>query len=118
MGNGQMRLAEIASTERRSRGIRAPAKAGMEGWVGPVMLTLLFLMGSAYLAFGGTIEASSPLAPKTSIAVVALEPASVGSTPRNEKVSGSPPEPTPYFPAGYTNRGRDGDGNIKTYEHD
>ena len=37
---------------------------------------------------------------------------------RNEKASGSSAEPTDYLPAGYVNRGRDGGGNVVTYEHD
>ncbi len=41
-----------------------------------------------------------------------------GRALRRENRAGSSAEPTDYFPSGYVNRGRDGDGNVMTYEHD
>jgi hypothetical protein len=44
--------------------------------------------------------------------------ADAGGGSLREEASSSAAEPTDYFPAGYVNRGRDGDGNVMTYEHD
>ena len=119
-GKRYMSLKQIASTSGRREGVRATPKAAMEGWAGPSILILLLLASLVYVVFGGTfaLEASPVPEPKTSIAGPAAKSADVGGAPRNEKASGSSAGPTDYFPAGYVNRGRDGDGNVMTYEHD
>ena len=71
-----------------------------------------------YIVFGGTYEVAAAPEAETSIAAIASELADAGAARRNEKASGSYAESNDYFPAGYVNRGRDGDGNVVTYDHD
>lgn len=118
-GKRYMSVKEIAWAARRREGIRATLKAAMEAWAEPAgILILLFLASLVYVASGGTYEVVSALEAKTSIAAPAAKPADAGGAPRNEKASSGPAKPSDYFPAGYVNRGRDGDGNVMTYEHD
>lgn len=100
--------------------IGAPLKAAMKAWAALGILMLLFLASLAYGAFGGTFafEASPIPESETSIASVPATTGDVGGAPINEKASSGSVQTTEYFPAAYPNRGRDGDGNVMTYEHD
>lgn len=108
---------EDASTATRRDGIRATCKAAM-GTAGSGVFLLLFLASVGYLVFGGAYEVVSAPKAEASITRVAAKPADAGGAPRNEKASSGPATSSDYFPAGYVNRGRDGDGNVMTYEHD
>ena len=90
----------------------------MWAWAGHGIVILMFLATCAYVAFGRTLKASSALHAEALLSTVAGRAAAAGVASRNEEVLGSSPEPTDYFPAGYVNQGRDGDGNVNTYEHD
>lgn len=90
----------------------------MTGWTGSVILVTLFLASAAYVVFGGAYEMASSPEAAISIVAVALEPANGGRASRTQYAFGSSAEPTDYFPAGYVARGREGDGNVTTYEHD
>jgi hypothetical protein len=115
-----MSTKEIATTAKRREGIHATLKAATEAWAGPGILILLFLASLAYVAFGGTLalEASPVFEPETPIAELAVITADTGGALRRENLAGSSAEPADYFPSGYVNRGRDGEGNVMTYEHD
>jgi hypothetical protein len=80
------------------------------------VLVLLFLASVIYLVFQGGFDAVS--SPRAKSPAVAAKPADAGGAQRNESASGGPAASPDYFPAGYVNRGRDGDGNVMTYEHD
>jgi hypothetical protein len=83
------------------------------------ILILLVLVSLAYVAASvGKHEASSALEPKPSIAAVVVKPPAGGGALRTGNASGASPAPSGYFPSGYVNQGRDGDGNVMTYEHD
>jgi hypothetical protein len=82
------------------------------------ILVLLFLASVIYLVFQGGFDAVSSPKAKSPIAAVAAKPAAAGGAQRNERAASGPATPPDYFPAGYVNRGRDGDGNVMTYEHD
>jgi len=88
------------------------------GGAGLVVLVLLFAASVVYVLFGGAFAETWALDVDTSTKVLVADPAKVGSVPLKEKISGKSAEVTDYFPAAYPKRGRDGDGNVKTYEHD
>jgi len=113
-----MNINEIASTAGPRNRMRATPKIAMGAWARPGIPVLLLLASLAYVAFGGGFEPSSAVEAKTRIAAVAPKPADAGGGSLREEASSSAAEPTDYFPAGYVNRGRDGDGNVMTYEHD
>ena len=92
MTKRHMSTTELASPATRRKGIRATLMTAMTGGAGLGILVLLFLASVGYFVFGGA--------------------------PRNERASSAPVAPSDYFPATYGNRGRDGDGNVMTYEHD
>ena len=119
-GTRYIKMKQIGSTARRREGKRAALEAAMKAWTGPGILILLFLASLAYVAFGGTIalEASPLPEPETAIAEAAVITADAGGALPREHLAGSSAEPADYFPSGYANRGRDGDGNVMTYEHD
>lgn len=117
-GTRYMNVNESASTTLRRGWIRATPRAAMTGRAGPVILATLFLASAVYVVFGGAYEVASSPEAAISIAAVALEPASGGRASRTQHASGSSAEPTDYFPAGYLDYVRDGDGNVMTYEHD
>lgn len=112
------RMKRIAATTGRPKGIGDTAPAAMTGGAGPAILVMLFLASAAYVVFGGAYETASSPEGAISVAAAALEPADGHGAARKQNASGSSAEPTDYFPAGYVNRGRDGDGNVMTYEHD
>src|SRR5471032_1161168 len=93
------------------------AKA-MRGGMGLGILVLLFLASVGYFVLSGAYNVVASPKAETSMAAVAAKPADAGGAPRNEKASSVPATSSDYFPAGYVNRGRDGDGNVVTYEHD
>ncbi len=68
-------MKEIALAARRRRTMPAKPKAAIGGGTGRVMLVALLIASSAYVAFGGQREASSALAPETSVAWLAPKPA-------------------------------------------
>jgi hypothetical protein len=109
-------LNEIVAAAARYDGTRvAPMSTGAAGKVIWVPMALL-LASLVYVLFGGAfaIEASPLSEAQASIASATLEPANVGRA----ATSISMVQPADYFPAAYPNRGRDGDGNVMTYEHD
>jgi hypothetical protein len=120
--NGANRYAsmkEIASAARRRAGVRATRKAAMRGGAGTAVLVLLFLTSVWYVVFGGNYEVAASPEAGTSVAAAA-RPAAAGGAPRSGNVSSNYATPSEeiFFPAAYANRGRDGDGNVMTYEHD
>lgn len=116
-GKQLLRMHQSASTTVRRGSIRATPRAAMTGWTGSVILVTLFLASAAYVVFGGAYEVASSPEAAISIVAVALEPANGGRASRTQSASGSSAEPTDYFPADYVARGREGDGNVETYEH-
>jgi hypothetical protein len=92
----------------------------MRGGAGLAVLVLLFLASLGYVAFGGpfALEASPLPEPETSIAGAAVITADAGGARRNARIPASTAQAADYFPAAYSNRGRDSDGNVMTYEHD
>ena len=98
----------------------ATSKDAITRGAGLVVLALLFAASLGYVALGGAfaLEASPLAEPEVSIAKLALIAANAGGARRDETVSGSRAQPADYVPAGYGNPGRDGDGNVMTYEHD
>jgi hypothetical protein len=82
------------------------------------ILVLLFLASVGYFVLSGAFNMVSSPKAETSKAALAARPADAGGAARNETASSVPATPPDYFPAGYVNRGRDGDGNVMTYEHD
>lgn len=118
-GKRYMSMKEFASAARRREGVRATLKAAMEAWATrPGILVLLLFASSVYVAFGGMLEVVSVPKAEVSIAAVAAKPVDVGGGLRSEKILSGSAKASDYFPAGYVNRGRDGDGNVMTYEHD
>jgi hypothetical protein len=100
---------ETASTAAQDCGT-GPA---MKAWRWPGVLASLFLASTGYVVLGGAFEWPSGHESQTRITAVA-----VGDAPLNQSVSVNPETVSDYFPAAYPNRGRDGDGNVMTYEHD
>jgi hypothetical protein len=117
-GRRYIKMRQIVSTAARRERIRATLKAAMTGGTGLHILVLLLLASVGYVVFGGAYEAMSAPKAETSVAAVAAKPADAGGASRNQKASSGPATPSDYFPAGYVNRGRHGDGNVMTYEHD
>jgi hypothetical protein len=111
-----MNMMQIASTAKRCEGMYPTLKA----WAGPGILIILFVASLAYVVFGGTLalEASPVPEPDVSIAESALITVDAGRAPRIQTVSSGYAKASDYFPSSYVNRGRDGDGNAMTYEHD
>jgi len=85
-----------------------------------VVLALLFLASLAYAAMGGTfaLEASPVAEWAPARTEAAVMTADAGGALGKGNASVRAVQPADYFPAGYANRGRDGDGNVATYEHD
>ena len=109
-------LNAIAATVARLDGVNAPPKATLIGRAAFGVPIALFLGSLVYALSGGTfaIDASPLSEAHASIASATLGPANAnGTAPSNSMV-----QPADYFPAAYPNRGRDGDGNVMTYEHD
>ena len=118
MRKRQMSTTELASPAMRREAIRATLKTAMTGGAGRGILVLLFLASVGYFVLSGAYNVVASPKAETSMAAVAAKPADAGGAPRNEKASSVPATSSDYFPAGYVNRGRDGDGNVVTYEHD
>lgn len=112
-GRQYIEMNQIAPTARRRDAVHATA-----GGATLVVLPLLLVAGLVFLAFGDTLEASWAIEAETRIAALAATPAHAGVSLPRQDAAGSSAEATDYFPAGYVNRGRDGDGNVMTYEHD
>lgn len=117
-GKHCMTMTEIAPAAGRRDGIRATLKAAITGGAGFAVLVLLFLASAVYVVFGGTYEVTAAPEAGPSIAALAPKPADFGGSARNANESSANANAPDYFPAGYVNRGRDGDGNVMTYEHD
>lgn len=115
-----MSMKHIASAARRREGMNATRKAALAAWAGPGILIVLLVAALVYVALGGTLalEASPASEPDTSKVEAAVIAARAAGAPRREFLSNNSADPTDYFPSGYVNRGRDGDGNVMTYEHD
>jgi hypothetical protein len=109
---------QVASTARWPGEASATPNAAMTGSVALALLVLLFLVSTAFVVFGGAYESASTPEAAISMAADALQPGSAGGAARGDKLPRSSAEPDGYFPAAYANRGRDGDGNVMTYEHD
>ena len=108
-----------ASTTGQREGIRTTLRAAMAAWAGAGILMSLFLASLGYVVLGGAFEPSAGSEPEAQIAKFAVEPADIGrAPPRMQSASVTSAEPTDYFPAGYVDRDRDGEGNVMTYEHD
>ena len=119
-GTRYHKLKQTASTAGQREPERATREPSMKAWTAPGLLILLFLASLAYVAFGGTLalEASPAPDPGTSMAEVAVVTADASGALRREQPAGSSAQPADYFPSSYVNRGREGDGNVTTYEHD
>lgn len=108
-----MEMQQLAASARRRSALHPTAAGAML-----VVLPLLVVTGLGFLAFGDTREASWAVAAETGIAAPAATPADTGIGLPGQDAAGSSAGPTDYFPAGYVNRGADGDGNVMTYEYD
>ena len=86
----------------------------------PGVLALLFLPTLAYAATGEAFALDASLAAEweSPIAEAANITADAGGVPLRENALGAIAASADYFAAGYSNLGRDGDGNVTTYEHD
>jgi len=113
-----MNTKEIGSTAGEHAGMRATRKAAIGAWSWLSVLVLVFLASIVYVAFGGALDPSLGTEPETLHFAATAEPTGAGSAAHEKKASNSSDASTDYFPAGYVNRGRDGDGNVMTYEHD
>jgi hypothetical protein len=119
-----MSTKDIASTARQREGMRPTLKAAMKAWaesgIFVLLFVLLFLASMAYAVFGGqpALEASPAPGMEISMAEPLIITADAGEAARAKIPSGSFTAPANYFPSGYVNAGRDGDGNVMTYEHD
>lgn len=108
---------QITSAARRREAVRAAPKAATSGGAMLVVLPLLLVAALVFLAFGDTLETSWAAEAQTRAAAVAATPARAGLSLHDKNASGGSAVPADYFPAAYVNRGRDGDGNVMTYEH-
>src|SRR5471030_452899 len=119
-----MSTKDIALTATRREGMRSTLKAAMKAWaesgIFVLLFLLLFLASLAYAVFGGTpaLEASPVPGMEISMAEPLIITADAGGATRREIPSGSFTATANYFPSGYVNEGRDGDGNVMTYERD
>lgn len=108
-------------TNRIFRVIHTPFSATSgASLLGLGVLVLLFLASVAYVTLGGalTLEASPAPNRETSKAEVAVMHSVAGGASAAQGAPAGSATVSEYFPAGYVNRGRDGDGNVMTYEHD
>jgi hypothetical protein len=96
----------------------ARSTVAMTGGAGLVALVLLFLASLAYVVFGGAFAESSTIEAETQIAAVAAKPADAGGATQQEAASSAYAEVPAYSPPAAGSPGRDGDGNVMTYEHD
>jgi hypothetical protein len=115
-GNRYKSTNETASTAGRREAIRTAPQSAMAGGAGFAILLMLFLASTAYVVFGGTYELASSPEAAISVAAAVLEPADGSGAARTHHAYGSSAEPTDYFPAGYVERGRYGEGNAMTFE--
>lgn len=106
-----------ASTTGQREGMGTTLRTAMAAWAGAGILILLFLASLGYVVLGGAFEPSAGSEPEAQIAKFAVEPADVGVA-RTQSASATSAEPTDYVPAGYVDRGRDGEGDVMNYEHD
>lgn len=106
-------MQQMAAAARRRGAVHATA-----GGATLVVLPVLLVAGVVFLAFGDTLEASWAIEAETRIVALAATPAHAGVRLPGMDAARSSAEPTDYFPAGYVDRGRVGEGNVMTYEHD
>jgi hypothetical protein len=102
-------------------GLRMTPDVAAKGAAGfGIILVLLFLASLAYVAFGGKFALeTSPLPDAAdSTAEVSVTTAAASGALGKEKAPNLSAQASGYFPAAYPNRGRDGAGNILSYEHD
>ncbi len=118
LGRGYTSIKHIAPAERRSEGTDGTLKAAMKAWTGAVILLLLFVASLEYVVFGGAYAVESAPEVITSNSALAEKPADVGSPAPSENQSDRSAQPAGYFPSAYPDRGREGEGNVATYEHD
>jgi hypothetical protein len=113
-------LTHIAPAAMQREGTGAALKTAMTGRAGLTVLVLLFLASLAYVAAGGTLapEPSPIPEPASSMAELAALAAGASNAGRSEKLSGRSAQPADHLPERYAAPSRDGDGNVKTYEHD
>lgn len=91
----------------------------MTGGAGLAALVLLFLAVAGYFVFGGRYETTSTPELKSSISAFGVGPAQAGDAqPNASKISSGHATGSDYFPSAYPDRGRYGEGNVMTYEHD
>lgn len=104
-----------ASAATRREAVDAAPKGAAATGAMLVVLPLLLVAVLVFLAFGDTLETSWTAEAQARGAAVAASPARAGLGLQDEAAGASA---AGYFPAAYANRGRDGDGNVMTYEHD
>jgi hypothetical protein len=117
-GNRDMSRKQNASKAALHQEMHAPKDAVLAEKAGLVALILLFLASMGFVVFGGAFEVAAAPDAQTRVVTIAGKPAGAGTPARSENAPGSAAPPAGYFPADYPNRGRGGDGNVKTYEHD
>ena len=108
---------QTASAARRREALRAAPKGATPGGAMLAVLPLLLVAALVFLALGDARETSWAAEAQARGAAVAATPARAGLSLHGE-ASGGSAAPADYFPAAYASRGRDGDGNVMTYEHD
>jgi len=107
-----------AETRRAAAEVAAPAPAGETGLEAKLLYVCLVLAGMGYALFllKDVVPTGSPV---SSAAATEATRRTEAGTPAPREVAATPARASPdYFPAGYENQGRDGDGNVMTYEHD
>jgi hypothetical protein len=116
---GDIGTEQTAPAARRRARMRAMSNAAMTGWAGLAALVVVFFAAAGYFVFGTRYEKTSTAEIKSSVFAFVVAPALAGNAQpdANEMSSGDSTGPD-YFPSAYPNRGRDGDGNVMTYEHD
>jgi hypothetical protein len=105
-------------TYRVAAGLAIPAPAGRTGLEVKLLYVCLALAGIGYalVLLKDVIPAGSPV---SSAAATEATRRTVAGRPAAREVAATPAGASlDYFPASYVNQGRDGDGNVLTYEHD
>jgi hypothetical protein len=114
----ETRLERIASRARRRGQVPKALRTAMTGAAGLVSMVLLFLVIAAFFVFGSRHESASTPELRTSLATAWATPAGANDAPLRTQVSSGNAADSEYFSSAYPNRGRDGEGNVMTYEHD
>ncbi len=78
----------------------------------------LALAGIAYVLFAPTVAVPPGSPVSAAAATEGARRTEAGTPAPREGAATLPRASLDYFPANYVNQGRDGDGNVMTYEHD